>query len=297
LNKSENSGHENRFAGFITTILVGMLLVSCGTEQAIRPGDTLDEAFNKAMTMYNEKDYSQAISAFETVISIGRGTDTGREAQFLLAESYFKNNQYLMAASEYQRFTTLYPQAENVRNAEFKRALCYYHLSPKYNLSQKHTRQAIDLFELYISRYPDSDKVAQASDYIDQLRVKLARKMFEAAKLYQRVDEYEAAALYYGMTTEQYPETKWAEEAQVDQIFAYIQFARRSVQDMKAKRYQKAIDSYEEYLQLFPEGDSRQEAEQYLNIAENELAQIDGSTESTQQQNLTEKKQPGSDNS
>lgn len=265
---------------WLGVIGISIFLLSCANEKAIRPGDTLQEAFKKAKVMYDNQEYAQAVSAFETVISIGRGTDTGKEAQYLLAESYFKNEQYLMAASEYDRYANLYPQSERKRTAEFNRALCYFELSPKYNLSQRHTRQAIDLFELFISRYPDSEKVTQASNYIDKLREKLARKMYEAAKLYQRIDEYEAAAIYYGMTTEQYPETKWAESAQVEQIFAYIQFARRSVTSKKAQRYKKAINSYEQYLQLFPEGDSRQKAEKYLNVAEQELAKIENSGDS-----------------
>ena len=42
---------------------------------------------------------------------MGRGTSYAK-AQFLLAESYFKNKQYLLAASEYERFISYYPQDE-----------------------------------------------------------------------------------------------------------------------------------------------------------------------------------------
>lgn len=257
-------------------IIVGcsLLIISCSNKKTIRPGDTLEVAFKKAMKMYESQDYAQAADAFETVISIGRGSDIGEQAQYLLAESYFKNGEYLMAASEYERYSTLYPQSEKKEEADFQRALCFYKLSPRYKLSQKHTRRAIELFELYISQYPDSDRVQQASDYIDQMRTKLAHKMFESAKLYQRTDEYEAAAIYYGITTERYPETEWAEKAKVNQIFAYIQFARRSVSSKKVERYEKAINSYEQYVQLFPEGPNREQAEKYLNTAEEELAEL-----------------------
>ncbi len=249
-------------------------MISCSSKKTIRPGDSLEVAFKKAMKMYESGDYTQATDAFETVISIGKGTDIGQQAQYLLAESYFKNGEYLMAASEYDRYSNLYPQSENKEEADFQRAMCYYELSPRYKLSQRHTRRAIELFELYISQYPDSDRVQQASDYIDQMRAKLAHKMFESAKLYQRTDEYEAAAIYYGMTTERYPETKWAEKAKVNQIFAYIQFARRSVRSKRAERYEKAVNSYEQYVQLFPEGANREKAEKYLNTAETELAEL-----------------------
>ncbi len=280
---------------WIIILVVGLLITGCSNKKVIRPGDTLEEAFKKAVNMYEKKEYPEAISAFETVISIGRGTDIGREAQFLLAETYYKNEQYLLAASEYERFGTLYPQSDQKQDADFKQALCYYELSPEYKLSQKHTRRAIELFELFISRYPDSERVDKATEYIDQMRAKLARKMYESARLYQRVDKYEAAAIYYGLTTERYPETKWAEQALVKQIFAYIQFARRSVQSKRVERYQKAISSYEQYLQLFPEGEHREQAEKYLNTAEEELAPLD--TEKQQSLSNSSASRNNSDNS
>lgn len=250
-------------------VSIAVTLYSCnGSKTVIRPGDTIQEAFIKANRLFEMKRYSSAATAFETVISIGRGTEFGREAQFKLAESYFNDERYLLAEAEYKRFRDFYPRAEKVDIADFKRAVSYYKMSPRYKLDQTNSEKAIELFNLYISRYPqNSAKIQEADGYIRDLRNKMAHKNFAAAQLYFRLEQYEAAAIYYDVTINNYPDSKWAEQALSEQINTYVLFANRSIASKQEERYRKAIESYEKYLQLFPRGEHREKAEEYYEVA------------------------------
>jgi len=242
-------------------VIAAFALISCRSQDLIRPGDTLEVAFEKAKSQYDQENWSTAASAFETVVSIGRGTDIGQEAQFLLAESYFNNRRYMIAASEYQRYANFYPRSQRRELVDFKAALSYYNLSPRYNLDQSNTRQAIERLRLFNSRYPNSERTAEASEMIDELRSKLARKKFEAAQFYMRTNRYNAATVYHDLVIDRYPETIWAERSLVDQIEAFILYADNSVRARQKERYEKAVESYETYLQLFPRGENRSRAE------------------------------------
>lgn len=252
--------------------IAAFALVSCRSQDLIRPGDTIEVAFEKAKSQFDRENWTTAANAFETVVSIGRGTDLGQEAQYLLAESYFNNRQYLIAASEYERYSNFYPRSERREQVDFKQALSYYHLSPRYNLDQSNTRQAIERFRLFNSRYPGSELVEESSEYIEELRSKLARKKYEAARFYMRTDRYNAATVYHDLVIDTYPETDWAERSLVDKIEAYILYADNSVQSRQKERYQEAVDSYETYLQLFPRGENRSRAE---NLYDRALVAID----------------------
>ncbi|WP_340105035.1 outer membrane protein assembly factor BamD [Rhodohalobacter sp. 8-1] len=254
--------------------LAAFALISCRSQDLIRPGDTLEVAFNKAKAQYDAEEWSSAASAFETVVSIGRGTDLGQEAQFLLAESYYNNKRYLLAASEYDRYATFYPRSERRELVDFKAAVCYYKLSPRYRLDQSYTRQALERFRLFNSRYPNSERVAEASEYITELRNKLARKQYEAAEFYKRTSRFNAAIVYYDLVLDNYPESRWAEEALVDKIEAYILYADNSIPASQLGRYESAVSSYETYLQLFPSGDNRSRAEDLYDRARNEIEDI-----------------------
>ncbi len=256
----------------LSALIASFILISCGSQDQIRPGDSLEVAFDKAMNLYDRGRYGDAARAFETVVSVGRGTETGQQAQFYIAESYFNNRQFALAASEYQRYHVFFPRSERRPDAQFMEAFSYYRLSPRYNLDQSDTYRAIERFQLFISQNPNSDKVAEAAEHIDELREKLARKKFSAANQYmtlarRQASNYRSAALYYGMVIDRFPETSYAERALANQIRAHVFFAENSVPARQAERFEKAIEAYETYVQLFPRGENRQLAEEFYDRA------------------------------
>lgn len=254
--------------------LVGFLFMACSSKTTIRPGDSLEVAFEKAVLVYEQENYSQAARNFEVVLSIGRGTAIARDAQFLLAESYFKNRNYMMAAAEYRRYYTNNPRSERRQEAEFKEALSYFELSPRYKLDQRDTYRAMELFQIFIQRYPNTERASDANKYIEQMRSKLAQKTFEAAELYLRIRQYNSAAIYYDQTLEKYPETVWAEKALMRQILAYTLYAENSVLNRQEERFEMAVKSYERYLQIFPRGENRHLAEKHYNRAMDGLSEV-----------------------
>lgn len=251
----------------IIVLLAIIALASCRSKDLIRPGDSLEVAFEKAMMQFNSEKYSDAARAFETVISIGRGTDYGQEAQYYLAESYYRGERYLLAASEFERYAQYHPNSSRRQEVDFKEALCYYHLSPRYRLDQTYTQRAIEEFRLFRTRYADSENADEAAGYIEELRNKLAHRDYNAADFYMRTSRYNAAAIYFGLIIDNYPESEWAERALVKQIEAYILYAENSVQSRQAERFELALESYNTYLQLFPEGENRSRAEDLFDRA------------------------------
>lgn len=268
----------------LTVLGILFIFTACQNDRLIKRGDTVDVAFEKAMFLFEDEDYNEAANAFETVTRLGRGTNYGQESQYYLAESYYNARRYLLAASEYDRFVSLYPQDQRRQDAEFKAAMSYYHQSPRYKLDQTSTRRAIERFQLFNNRFPDSPLVTEAAEKIDELRNKLARKSYEAAQFYVRTDRYKAANIYFDETIDQYPESEWAERALVDQIQNYITYADNSIQARQAERYSNAIETYEKFLQLFPDSEFRGEVEDLHDEAQSKLADVPGNegSETTQ---------------
>lgn len=255
-------------------LLFAFVFISCKNSNLIQRGDSVEVAYEKAMAFYEKEDYSEAAEAFETVVQIARGTEYGQDAQFHLAESYYNDERYLLAASEYERFISLYPREDRREEAQFKEAYSYYQLSPRYKLDQQYTRRAIEKFQLYNSRYPNSDRGDEVGEYISDMRSKLAKKLYYSGDLYMRTDRYDAAIIYYDLTIDKYPESKWAQRALVDEIRAYNIYADRSILARQKERYEKAIEAYEKFVQLFPEGEYRQDAEELVDEARNSLANL-----------------------
>lgn len=264
----------NRSIRVFAVAALVVMLGACGSSNIIRPGDTLEVAFEKAMSMYEAEQFSASANAFETVLRIARGTETAADAQYYLAMSHYHNRDFLIAASEFQRFARNHINDSRRIESEFMEAYCYYRLSPNYKLDQSDTYRAIERFQLFVTRYPGTDEAGRALEYIDQMREKLAKKNFHAAKMYDRIGEYRSSALYFGLTVEEFPESAWAEEALVNQILAYVLYAQNSIPERREERFLKAVDSYQQYVQIFPRGPNRQLAEEYYDMAMEGLAQI-----------------------
>lgn len=233
----------------------------------IKPGDPVKVAYQKAVTIFQNGHYRDAANAFQTVINVSRGTQYAKNSQYFLAQSYYKSSQYLLAANAYHKFQTLYPQAVQAKIAAFKEAMSYYKLSPRYDTDQTYTHKAIRKFNLFIHEYPNSSRVNKAGKYIKELRSKLAHKIFHAGQQYLKLDQYKAAIIYYNLTVNSYPGTKWAERALVREIAAYNEYASRSIPSSKRKRYKKAVATYQKYLHLFPHGKHLAQAKENFEVA------------------------------
>ncbi len=255
-------------------LTAALVFVSCRSRDLIRPGDSLEVAFEKAMNQFENENYSEAARAFDIVISIGRGTDIGQDSQFYLAESYFRQRRYLLSASEFSRYVQFHPTSPRRETAEFKEALSYYHLSPRFKLDQTYTQRAIERFRLFNDRYPSSEHFSEAVTYIEELRGKLARRDYNAAEFYMRTGRYNSAAIYFGLVIDNFPESTWAESSLVRQIEAYILFAENSIPARQEERFRQALQSYSTYLQLFPQGEHRSRAEDLYDRAQEGIDRV-----------------------
>lgn len=259
----------------LATLLLLSVTLSCANKELIKPGEPIDSAYEKSIAFYEKEMYSDAAYGFDLVTRMGRGTTYAKEAQFLLAESYFKNKQYLLAASEYERYISYYPQDQRRQEVEFNRALSYYQQSPRYRLDQGPTMRAIELFQLFNNNYPNSPFINESAQKIDELRNKLALKTYESGQFYLRTLRYKAATIYFDQTIDLYPETRWAESALLKIIETYVSYAQQSIQSKQVERYNLAVENYEKFLQLFPQSMLRSEAESYYLQAVSEIRKLE----------------------
>jgi outer membrane protein assembly factor BamD len=255
------------------SLLAFVGLVGCSGGNKI-DANSPKQAYEKGMTAYEEGDYQDAVRYFQSVFNYGRGNEWAPDAQYQLALTHRKQGKHLVAANEFKRFTQLYRNNPKVPQAEFEQAKSYYLRSPRYHLDQTDTKKAIELFRLFIDRYPGHDKVAAAKTMINEMQAKLAHKQYDAAQLYERRDMWRAATESYRSLFDEYPETPWADDALLGALRSYVQYADRSVQNKQAERYQKALDQYAQLQQLFPESPLLDEAVDLKAEAERKLERV-----------------------
>ncbi len=205
-----------RLLGIITFgILILSLLAGCGGSSKWTE-ESSEEAWLKIKRIYEKERYLDAVDRLEIFLINHAGSSVSDSAQFLLAESHYQMKEYLIAASEYQKLSTQFPQSPMVEESEYMLGMSFSELSPKYSLAQEFTERTIEAFQLFIEDFPESDMVADATAKIGESRNKLARKEYENGRLYQKIKENEASLIYFESVLNNYYDTPFAALAQLE---------------------------------------------------------------------------------
>ena len=188
---------ENRLTNiviFVSWLVLSILMSGCGSEEAIRQV-TAEERYELGMKAFQKEDYLGAIDEFKVVSLQYQGSKVADSAQFYMAECRFLREEYILAAFEYDVLLRTMPSSVFVSRARFKRATCYYELSPKSTLDQNYTRKAIDEYQAFLEYHPTDTLDTVAESRISELNTKLAKKDYENGMTYMHMEYYKAATL------------------------------------------------------------------------------------------------------
>lgn len=180
---------------------------------------TPEERLSFAKNLYEQEDYQEALEELQALILQYPGSTIIDDAQFFLAMSRYKRDEFILAAFEFSKLIKNMSTSEYLAESQFMLAECYYSLSPNVNLDQAYTRKAIEEYQAFIDFFPLNEKVVEAESKINELNTKLALKEFNTARIYEKMEYYTAAMKYYDNVMEIYHDTEYAPLALYNKIF------------------------------------------------------------------------------
>jgi outer membrane protein assembly factor BamD len=151
-------------------------------------------------------------------------------------------------------------------------AYCKYLESPKYSLDQTSTLEAINELQLFLDIFPNSERISECNKLIDELRGKLAKKEFEIAKMYLKMEEYLAAITTFDNLLKDFPDTAYKEESLFDLAKAHYYYALKSVETKKKERFQSAVEACDALIASYPESGYIKQATVYYKNAKKQLS-------------------------
>ncbi len=259
---------------YIITILVVFVTFSCKFQRILKSDDP-ELKYRKAIEYYEEGDYDRAIRLFSDIITIYRGTRKAEEINYYFAMAHYNQGDYILASHYFKSFVSVYPRSEYAEKFTYLSAYCKYLESPRYNLDQTVSREAIQELQAFINRYPESERVEEANEMIDELRLKLEKKRFEIARLYYNIRAFKAAIRTFENLINDFPGTVYEEKALFFIVKSYHDFARMSIPERQPERYEKTVQAYEKLYNNFPESEFLKEAEKLFNNSRDYLKEIE----------------------
>lgn len=243
-------------------------------EKVTRHLKTKEEKYAAAKMYYEKGAYLTSAQLFEEIYPLYLAVPEGDTILFLFADSYMKNNDFLMAAFHFNDYIRRYPQSDKVELAAFLAAKCYYMNSPTYNLDQTDSKTAIEGLQSFISSYPQSQYVEESNKMIDTLQNKLAHKDFSIAQMYYNTENYKAAQVSLQNVIKDYPTSIYMEDALYYMVKNSYEYAQNSVESKKVERYQMAIDNASKLLVFNADTKYKAEVEKIVNEAKKKRDKI-----------------------
>ena len=191
---------------------------------------------------YYRTNYQGSIELFQKLIYEYPFSKHLADADFYIAEAYFKNKDYDIAVQAYQDFLTRHPKNARAEYAHYQLGICHFERRKKNPLKdQNETEAALQAFRLLLTIYPESSYKGDAGDYLKKCEEALATKEAKIGDFYYSRKEYFSGSLRYHRAWTEYPNTSKSDYAVWREAACYEKMGR--AEDV-ARAYSELVSSY-----------------------------------------------------
>lgn len=262
----------SRYLGYI---LVALLTLSAcnGYEKVLKSSD-VNYKLTKANEYYDKKHYVQANELYRDLLPVMKGTRNFEPLYYRYAYSFYYMKDYFNASYHFKNFVDFFPSSKDAEECEYMHALCLFKESPKPSLEQTNTIKAMEALQTFINIHPNSPRVAEANQYIENGRKKLEEKEAGAAKLYYNIGQHKAASIAYKSVIRSYPESPNGDLYQLMIVKSLYNYARRSITEKQEERFANVVTAYREMSESYPSSQYLKEAASYFSLADNNIKKL-----------------------
>jgi outer membrane protein assembly factor BamD len=220
--------------GLAAVLALSLFLTACPKE--LPPDLPAEELYRIGRDRFERRKWTGAIEALQRFLFQDPGHQKADSAQYLIGEAYFQQHQYLTAAAEFLRLAQTRPAGPLADDARYRACEAYYRLSPRPELDQEYTEEAIDQCRSVVLLYPQSPFAEKAAGRVKELTDKLARKYYLNAVYYYKRRAYDSAIVYLEYLLETYKGASVEPEALKTLWETYLKLGYRSEAERTRER-------------------------------------------------------------
>lgn len=244
----------------VTLLLAVCATVACKSEyEVLLEGSDVDAKFAAAFNYFNQGKYLRSSQLFESLSSLTSGTDKADTVQYYWGLSNYRYRDYYTAETNFTNFLAMYPLSPFAPDAGFFRIDCLYRQTLRYELDQKPTYNALSAISQYLTENPDSPYRNLIENMQTELNGRLDRKAYENARLYYKMEDYQAATVALKNVLKDDSDNIYREDILYHIAMSSYKYASMSVQEKQKERYLVFVDDYLNFVGEYPESDYRRE--------------------------------------
>ncbi|HEX8390983.1 MAG TPA: outer membrane protein assembly factor BamD [Longimicrobium sp.] len=205
------------------------------------PTPTPESSYAQGMQAYQARRYGRAAELLGQFVT-ATGSDVRlKPALMAMARSHMETGEFVTAGSEFLRVATEFPSDPEAVEARFGLCDAYHRLSPRPQLDQDYTVAAISYCESFAGLYPGEASARQATEWVGEMREKLATKSYQNGFFYFRRGLYDAGLVYFNEVLEQHPRSTVAPTALLRVVESY---QRMGYREEEAAARQRLLAEY-----------------------------------------------------
>jgi len=244
----------------VTLLLAVCAAVACKSEyEVLLEGNDVDAKYAAAFNYFNQGKYLRSAQLFESLSSLTSGTEKADTVQYYWGLSNYRYKDYYTAETNFTNFVAMYPLSAFAPDAGYYRLDCLYRQTLRYELDQKPTHTAISAISQYLTEHPDTPYRDLCDNMLEDLNGRIDRKAYENARLYYKMEDYQAATVALKNVLKDDSENIYREDILYHIAMSSYKYASMSVQEKQKERYLVFVDDYLNFVGEYPESDYRRE--------------------------------------
>ena len=248
---------------YIFCCIIIIFAAGCSNVNKVLKSKDIDYKYKMANKYYEAKKYKIAQELLLDIFPYYKDKAEFQDLYYKYAYTAYYQKNYVDAENLFKRFASDFPNSNFAEEADYMNAYSYYKQSPKAELDQTNTYKSIGLMQTFISNHPKSARITEATEIIDNLRVKLEVKEYKNAQLYYNIGQFKSAAISFDNLIVNFPDSKDGDKYKLMVIKAYYKYALKSVAEKKGERFAFALNACEEFNYRFAESAYKNEVDQY----------------------------------
>lgn len=259
---------------YVCLFLLALLTASCSEYQKALKSEDMALKYAAAEKKYDKEKYMKAIRLFEQMAPNYKGKPQAEKMFYMFAQSYYKTEQYYLAGYQFESFVASYPKSEKAEEAAFLSAKSYAQLAPVYSLDQIDTNKALDKFQMFIDKYPNSEYLKESNEIVKGLQEKLEQKAYEIAKNYHKISDFKSAITAFDNFLIDYPGSQYKEGALFYKLDSAYKLAINSIPSKMEERLNNARSAYSSLMKFNSGTQYKKDADEMFARIENDLKQF-----------------------
>jgi outer membrane protein assembly factor BamD len=250
-------------------LLAGTLFTSCSMEyDKLLNNPVLQDRYEGAFKYFKAKKYTKSAELFESILLAVKNTEQEDTVQYYLGMSNYLLGDYTTAEANFDSFGQVFPRSPFSEDAKFYRIKCLYWGTHRYELDQTPSYKTLAVINEFLYEFPNSTHLAECKDIMKDLQTRIDQKSFENARLYYKIEDYQAAAYALKIALKDNPDNYFREEIMFYVVASNYKYALNSYPSKQKERFLVVIDEYYNFISEFPQSLHRNEVDKMFKKAQ-----------------------------